>query len=155
MSQHQNGATERPNLRALPKLPDAKTKGEGAQIERDGAGAPFGETKRDGLSVPLERRGGARENAGRKPKALRYAAELADAEGKIVAALPDVIDGLIRAANGGDVAAARYLLDRVWGRVPEAAAPVAEDVSEPLNEDEWEARDAEGAKMRALREGLF
>lgn len=76
--------------------------------------------------------GGARDGAGRKPKALRYkalryAAELAQAEEKIIAALPDVIDGLIRAAKCGDVAASRYLLDRVFGRVNLQAAPPADD----------------------------
>lgn len=82
--------------------------------------------------------GGAREGAGRKPKALRYAAELADAESRIIAAMPDVIDGLINAAKGGDVAASRYLLDRVFGRVKEQAAPVADDTRVPYSEADAE-----------------
>ncbi len=77
--------------------------------------------------------GGAREGAGRKPKALRYAGELADAENKIIAALPDVIDGLISAAKAGDVAASRYLLDRVFGRVKEQSAPPADDTNIPFS----------------------
>ncbi len=80
--------------------------------------------------------GGAREGAGRKPKALRYAAELATAEEKIIAALPDVIDGLIRAAKCGDVAASRYLLDRVFGRVKEQEAPPADDMAFPYSEED-------------------
>ncbi len=132
----------KPNLRTVP----------GTQAQRQplgcSQGAPLDENR-------AQEWGGARLGAGRKPKAIRYAAQLSEAEGKIIAALPDVIDGLIEAAKGGDVAAARYLLDRVWGRVPEAGAPVAEDVGEPLDEGEWEKRDAEGAKMRTLREGLF
>jgi hypothetical protein len=43
--------------------------------------------------------GGAREGAGRKPKALQYADEIATAEAQILAALPDVIAGLIRRAE--------------------------------------------------------
>lgn len=81
-------------------------------------------------------RGGARPNAGRKPKALKYASELAAAEGKIISALPDVIDGLILAAKGGDVAAAKYLLDRSFGRVKEQSAPIADDTSIPFSDDD-------------------
>ena len=99
--------------------------------------------------------GGARKGAGRKPKALRYADDLATAEGQIIAALPDVIEGLIRAAKGGDVAAARYLMDRVWGRVAPAAAPVAEDSSIPPDEEEFELIDAEKRAMNDLRRSLI
>jgi len=93
--------------------------------------------------------GGARDGAGRKPKALRYAAELATAEEKIIAALPDVIDGLIRAAKCGDVAASRYLLDRVFGRVKEQEAPPADDMVIPYSEEDAE-RDA--ARQERTRE---
>lgn len=89
--------------------------------------------------------GGARDGAGRKPKALRYANELAEAENKIIAALPDVIDGLISAAKAGDVAASRYLLDRVFGRVKEQGAPPADDVTIPYSDADLK-RD-EGAKV--------
>ncbi len=82
--------------------------------------------------------GGARDGAGRKPKALRYADELAQAENKIIAALPDVIDGLIRAAKSGDVAASRYLLDRVFGRVNLQAAPPADDTAIPYSDADME-----------------
>ncbi len=85
--------------------------------------------------------GGARDGAGRKPKALRYANELAEAENKIIAALPDVIDGLIAAAKAGDVAASRYLLDRVFGRVKEQSAPPADDQSLPYSEEDAAAQE--------------
>ena len=126
--QSENGA-RRPNLRAVP------------QVGADGDGT--------------KQHGGAREGAGRKPKALRYADELATAEGKIVDALPDVIEGLIRAAKGGDVAAARYLMDRVWGRVAPAAAPVAEDHKMPPDEESFELQDAEKRAMNDLRRSLL
>ena len=92
--------------------------------------------------------GGARDGAGRKPKALRYAAELATAEEKIIAALPDVIDGLIRAAKTGDVAASRYLLDRVFGRVKEQEAPPADDMVFPYSEEDAEREEKRQARER-------
>jgi hypothetical protein len=78
--------------------------------------------------------GGTRHGAGRKPKALKYAAELASAEDKIISALPQIINELISAAKDGDVAAARYLLDRVFGRVKEQEFPLADDQRIPYDE---------------------
>lgn len=82
-----------------------------------------------------ENRGGQRPGAGRKPKALRWAEEIAQAEGQIIKALPKVIEGLIKAASEGDFTAARYLMDRIWGRVPEQATPLAEDISLPTDHE--------------------
>src|SRR5688500_8505480 len=87
-------------------------------------------------TLSRNKHGGARANAGRKPKALKYASELAAAEGKIISALPDVIDGLILAAKGGDVAAAKYLLDRSFGRVKEQSAAIADDTAIPFGDDD-------------------
>ena len=98
----------------------------------------------------LNGHGGSRPGAGRPPKALRYAAEIADAESKIIAALPDVIDGLIAAAKAGDAAAGRYLLDRVWGRVQTARAPWSED--QALDYTETDFADAAEDRERQ-REG--
>jgi hypothetical protein len=94
--------------------------------------------------------GGAREGAGRHPKALRYASELATAEGKIIAALPDVIDGLIEAARGGDTSAAKYLLDRVFGKVQVQAVPPAQDTGLPYTEADAE-RDV---KVKAFSDSM-
>ena len=53
--------------------------------------------------------GGKRAGAGRKPKALKYASELAASEDKLMSALPEVIDALIYAATKHfDVSAAKY-----------------------------------------------
>jgi hypothetical protein len=82
--------------------------------------------------------GGAREGAGRKPKALRYASELAAAEEKIMSALPAAIESLVDSARCGDVAAAKYLLDRAFGRVQVQSAPVAEDTAIPFDESDLE-----------------
>ncbi len=94
--------------------------------------------------------GGAREGAGRKPKALRYASELAAAEEKIMSALPAAIDSLVDSAKCGDVAAAKYLLDRAFGRVKEQAAPVAEDTGIPYSEADLEREQGK----KAFRDGL-
>lgn len=96
------------------------------------------DARRAAKEAELNGHGGAREGAGRKPKALRYADELAQAENKIIAALPDVIDALIGAAKLGDVAASRYLLDRVFGRVKEQEAPPADDRAIPYSDDDLE-----------------
>jgi len=80
--------------------------------------------------------GGAREGAGRKPKALRYASELAAAEEKIMSALPAAIESLELATRRGDVSAAKYLLDRAFGRVQTQAAALAEDTAIPFGDDD-------------------
>lgn len=82
--------------------------------------------------------GGAREGAGRKPKSLLYASEIADAENQIITALPDIIAKLIEQAKTGDVATGRYLVDRVLGRVKEQAAPLADDQTLPYTEEQAE-----------------
>ncbi len=94
--------------------------------------------------------GGAREGAGRKPKALLYADEIATAEAQILAALPDVIAGLIRCAKCGDVAASKYLIDRVFGRIAEQAAPLADDTAIPFSEADAEAAERTNDMHRAM-----
>jgi hypothetical protein len=96
------------------------------------------EMQRAAKEAELNGHGGAREGAGRKPKALYYARELADAEGKIIAALPELIETLIRQAKAGDSSAAKYLLDRVFGRVETQSKPLAEDTSQPYTEEDAE-----------------
>ncbi len=97
---------------------------------------------------PATKRGGARPGAGRKPKALVYASEIATAEGRIVSAMPALIDSLISAAQAGDTSAARYLLDRVLGRVTETAAPLGEDTSLPLTDEDVEVLESQAAAKR-------
>jgi hypothetical protein len=80
---------------------------------------------------PASQRGGSRLGSGRKPKALRFAKQVALAEQKIVAAVPELLDLLLSAARGGDTSAAKYLVDRVLGRVQTQAKPLAEDFSLP------------------------
>ena len=87
-------------------------------------------------------RGGARPGAGRPPKALRYADTARLVEEKIVAALPDLTDTLIEAAKKGDFGAARYLIDRILGRVATVEVAPVEDRRFPPMKIDFE-RDAE------------
>ncbi len=97
-------------------------------------------------------RGGVREGAGRKPKALRHASEIATAEAHIVSAMPELISQLIEAAKGGDVSAAKYLLDRVLGRVAAQAAPLADDRTLPMMEHDVEMLEKRAAVWRKEEE---
>ncbi len=83
--------------------------------------------------------GGARENAGRKPKSLKYASELAAAENKLMSALPAAIESLVASAACGDTAAAKYLLDRAFGRVQLQSAAIADDTAIPFNDADADA----------------
>ena len=56
---------------------------------------------------------------------------MAAQEAKLVAALPEMIDLILGAARAGDTSAARYVIDRVLGRVQTQAAPLAEDYALP------------------------
>ena len=80
------------------------------------------------------RRGGVRENAGRKPKALKYAGVAEQVEQTIVGAIPEIIAKLIAMAKEGDVAAARYVVDRILGRVAVLDAAPVQDTSLPYCE---------------------
>jgi len=82
-------------------------------------------------------RGGYREGAGRKPKALRYQEQVTAIEEKIVAMLPRLTDKLFEMAMEGDIRATRYLMDRVLGRVPMLEAAPSADRSMPYSEREF------------------
>jgi hypothetical protein len=92
--------------------------------------------------------GGARPGAGRKPKALRYAHEVAAAERTIIAAIPEMLAIIFKAARTGDVSAARYIMDRGLGRVQTQAKPIAEDYTLPFDDPAAE----EVATLRRRRE---
>lgn len=86
----------------------------------------------------MNRHGGARPGAGRPPKALLYADTAALVEQRIADALPDITDALIAAAKAGDLGAARYLCDRILGRVASIEAPPADDRRLPYTEAQAE-----------------
>ena len=70
-----------------------------------------------------------------RPKTLLYAEAMASVERRIVEALPEIIDGLIARARGGDVKAAVYLCDRILGRVAGSATAPADDRRAPYTEE--------------------
>ena len=73
-----------------------------------------------------------------KPRTLRYAEAVQAVEQRVVDALPDIVDGLIRRAKGGDVKAAIYLCDRIFGRSPGAKVARADDRETPYTEAAFE-----------------
>lgn len=79
------------------------------------------------------------------PKALRYGEALASAEARIVAALPDILDGLIARAKAGN-ATAVYLCDRVMGRAAGAKSAPADDREPPYDEEAFRL-DRDGREM--------
>ncbi len=94
--------------------------------------------------------GGARAGAGRKPRALAYADTAALVEQQIVDALPDVTAALIAAAKNGDLGAAKYLVDRILGRVAAVEAPPAEDKRTPWTQEDADVAAAQQQNSRDL-----
>ncbi len=94
--------------------------------------------------------GGSRNGAGRKPKALAFADTAALVEQKIADALPDITDTLIAAAKNGDLGAARYLCDRILGRVAAIEAAPAEDKRLPWTEEDADLAAAQQQNGRDL-----
>jgi hypothetical protein len=90
-----------------------------------------------------------------KPRALRYADALESAEQRIVDALPDILDKLIEMAKAGDLKAAAYLCDRVWGRAAGAKAAPADDRELPYDDESFKAAAEDKAEREALSFGMF
>jgi len=65
------------------------------------------------------------------PKALEYAEALADAERRIVKALPDIIDRMVFKAKLGDMRAAVFLMGRVLGKAAGSTVAPADDQRPP------------------------
>jgi len=65
-----------------------------------------------------------------RPKALRYRDQLQAVEQMIVDALPEIVGKLISMSKEGDIAASRYLVDRIYGRT--ARTPAAPSVDGTL-----------------------
>ena len=63
----------------------------------------------------------------RRPKALRYEVELNAIEKMIIDGLPEVVAKLLSMAKEGNVAASRYLVDRIFGRPARVMVPPAVD----------------------------
>ena len=76
--------------------------------------------------------GCAVEHQNQSPMALRLPETAAAAEKAIADAIPQVVGKLVSMAMEGNVAAARYLVDRVLGRVAKVYAPAEGAQSEIL-----------------------
>jgi hypothetical protein len=86
-----------------------------------------------------------------KPRTLRYAEALQAVEQRVVDALPDIIDGLIKQATDGDVKAAIYLCDRILGRSPGAKVAPADDREPPYSETAFELDQEEQEEDNVFR----
>ena len=86
-----------------------------------------------------------------KPRTLRYAESLQAVEQRVVDALPDIVDGLIRRAKVGDVKAAIYLCDRILGRSAGAKVAPADDRDPPYTEAAFELDQEEREEDNSLR----
>jgi len=76
--------------------------------------------------------GGARAGCGRKKgmtRAETYEPVVYQIEAMIVAALPQIIESLIKQAVDGDSVAARYLCDRILGKPAANQVPTCDDVT--------------------------
>jgi hypothetical protein len=85
-----------------------------------------------------------------RPKTLRYREALDAAEQRIVDALPEIIDGLIARAKGGDAKVAVYLCDRILGRTAGAKTAPADDRQAPYTEADFEEDEQEREEHRDL-----
>jgi hypothetical protein len=81
--------------------------------------------------------GGLRPGAGRPPKALKYVDETDAIDRRIVDALPEIIDTAIALAKQGNVAAMRFLTERVLGRA-RSVDPISRDTALPYTQEDFE-----------------
>jgi len=72
-----------------------------------------------------------------RPGAFRYRDRINAVEEMIVDALPDIAKKLISMAKDGDVAAARYLFDRMAGRPSKLSSPPSHDREIPYTGLDW------------------
>jgi hypothetical protein len=86
-----------------------------------------------------------------KPRTLKYADSLQAIEQRVVDALPDIVDALIRRAKVGDVKAAIYLCDRILGRSAGAKVAPADDREPPYTEAAFELDQEEQEEDNSLR----
>jgi len=74
-----------------------------------------------------------RDGAAWKPKAFVYGPQVDVIEQTIVDALPKVVNKIVEMAMDGNLAAAKYLVDRILGRPYRPASPPADDRRMPYN----------------------
>jgi len=89
------------------------------------------------------------------PKAFRYRDRINAVEEMIVDALPDIAAKLISMAKDGDVAAARYLFDRMAGRPSKLPTPPSLDRTIPYTGLDWSADLLERKDQRESKTAVY
>ena len=90
-----------------------------------------------------------------RPKALRYRDRINAVEEMIVEALPDITRKLISMAKDGDLAAARYLYDRIGGRPSRLPLPPSIDPTIPYTNSDWSADSLERKDRRDAKAAVY
>jgi hypothetical protein len=90
-----------------------------------------------------------------RPKALRYRDRINAIEEMIVDALPDITRKLISMAKDGDLAAARYLYDRIGGRPSRLPLPPSIDRTIPYTCSDWSADSLERKDRRDAKAAVY
>jgi hypothetical protein len=72
-----------------------------------------------------------------RPRALRYADHAREIEQMIMDALPKVVAKLVSMAEEGNVAAAKYLVDRIHGRPAKLTTSAVADKSLTYTDMDW------------------
>ena len=90
-----------------------------------------------------------------RPKAFRYRDRINAVEEMIVNALPDIATKLISMAKDGDVAAARYLFDRMAGRPSRLPSPPSIDRAIPYTSLDWSADLLERKDRRESKAAVY
>jgi hypothetical protein len=86
-----------------------------------------------------------------KPRTLKYAEALQAVEQRVVDALPEIVDGLIKRAKEGDTKAAVYLCDRILGKTAGANVAPADDREPPYTEAAFELDQEEREEDNVFR----
>jgi hypothetical protein len=86
-----------------------------------------------------------------KPRTLKYAEALQATEQRVVDALPEIVDRLIKRALDGDIKAAIYLCDRIMGKTTGAKVAPADDREPPYTEAAFELDQEEHEEDNVFR----
>src|SRR3569833_1068069 len=86
--------------------------------------------------MPVEN-GCAHEEPDNRPRSLRYAEHARTIEQMIMDALPRVVTKLVSMAEEGNIAAAKYLIDRIHGLPAKLTTAAVADTSLTYTHHEW------------------
>ena len=83
------------------------------------------------------KQGSTENDFDRRPRVLRYEEHAMTFEKMIIDALPEVVAKLVSMAKEGNVAAARYLIDRIHGRPAKLAFAAVADTGLRYTHMDW------------------